>query len=334
MITKRFVIATSATICLISLLPAADASAAQVSNSVVTLGISGTRGSSIDSFKVLGVETIDVNDLGREIQASVFISYSAPSTTCAPTTATYENSTEAGDICGVASGVYAIGTAGASIAAGSYARDWNGRGTIPGVAIEGHHQVGPLSYAAFPQVSNLTYYIVSDQLNSTFLQNVPLGGGVTPVNFMPAIYFRGDVLSRLYGLSVDGQTWTEVTANTISSPTNTYVPSLYRFRAMAWMTSDLAWGVGLYGRSTLNQTCPTTYSMTLSSQAGQCPNYAAEKFPNATPGQVGGANNLSLLDQTLTYVAAQTYAIRESHLMVGNLATIQSVVNTVYNAGH
>ena len=37
------------------------------------MGISGTRGGSIDSLQVMGVEVVDENDLGREIQASIFV---------------------------------------------------------------------------------------------------------------------------------------------------------------------------------------------------------------------------------------------------------------------
>lgn len=311
----------------------------QVSNSVITLGISGTRGSSIDSFKIGGVETIDINDLGREVQASVFVSYNAPAGSCPDGrtfgTATYVNPTEAGDTCGLTSNVYAIGTAGSNISVGAYVRDWNGRGFIPGFAIEGHHQVGPLSYMAQPEVARLTYYIISDQVTSTMVRYVGIAGGIwTPVNFMPAIYFKGNVLTRLYGLSINGSTWTEVTSSVFTAPTTEYQPSLYRYRAMAWMSPSLGSGVALYGRWTTTQSCPVSYPMTRSDQAGQCPNFAAEKFPNATPGVVGGTNNISLIDQTLTTIPARTYAAREAHLVVGNLATIKAIVNGLYNAGH
>lgn len=72
---------------------------------------------------------------------------------------------------------------------------------------------------------------------------------------------------------------------------------------MAWMTSDLGWGVGLYGRWTLNQTCPITFNTTLPEQQGDCPNYAAESFPDSSPAN-DGTNNLSLLDMTLTEIPA------------------------------
>ncbi|RDH45172.1 hypothetical protein [Zooshikella ganghwensis] len=44
-----------------------------ISNSVISIGIDKQYGGSISSFKVLGVEVVDTADLGREIQASVFL---------------------------------------------------------------------------------------------------------------------------------------------------------------------------------------------------------------------------------------------------------------------
>ncbi len=129
--------------------------------------------------------------------------------------------------------------------------------------------------------------------------------GNTPVPFVPAIYFKGDVLTKLYGLSIDGSTWTDLSASVVSSFDGTYAPSLYRYRAMAWMRPDLGWGVALYGRWALHQSCGyNTFSMAQQDQSGQCPNFAAIRFPNATLGVVGGANNLSLIDQTLTTLPA------------------------------
>jgi len=43
-----------------------------VSNGVVSLTIEQNHGGSISSFKVLGTETINSDDLGRDIQASIF----------------------------------------------------------------------------------------------------------------------------------------------------------------------------------------------------------------------------------------------------------------------
>lgn len=75
--------------------------------------------------------------------------------------------------------------------------------------------------------------------------------------------------------------------------------------------------------------------MVLSSQATQCPNYAAQSYPTAasTDGH-GGVNNLSLLDQTIGTIPAGGSVSRMSHLAVGNLGTIQTVVNAIYSAGY
>lgn len=311
-----------------------------VSNSVVQLGISATRGSAIDSFKVLGTETIDVNDLGRELQASLFFPWSQGAGshyTCGNVdvlVGNLSNNQEAGDACTLTSNIYALGTSQSTgqINVGAYPRDWVGRGVVPpGLRIEGHHQIGPLSYMNDPDVVLLQWYIFADQQSITpthVSQDANLNN--TPIPFLPAIYFRGDVLTRLFGLSIDGATWTELTGVASGGP---YTPSLYRYRAMAWMRPDLGWGVGLYARSSLNQTCATTYTMALPSQQGQCPNFAAEKFPNGTPGVNGGTNNLSIVDQALPTIPGSGYVIAKAHLAVGSLSTIQNVVNGVYSAG-
>ena len=352
---KCYLIVTSLLVCIslsVSTISAAPQSASntaisgqRVSNSVVSLGISGARGGSIDSFKVLGVETIDTNDLGREIQTSLVFNSAQYTPTCPdgqPRAATSViNPQEAGDICGRPSNVYGLNlgpTGSGEINSGSNPRDWQGRGYVPpGLRIEGNHKIGPLPYVNANEAVRLLYTIFSDQQSVTFDHTTPLANGhVTPVPFLPAMYFKGNVLTRLYGLSLDGTTWTEVTPTVFSSTTNgQYNPSLYRFRAMAWMNPQANWGVALYGRWTLTQGCNNViFPMTLANQVNQCPNFAAIRYPSGTPGVIGGVNNLSLVDQTLGTIPAHGSVSRMPHLVVGDQATMQRIINQIYSSGN
>ncbi len=321
----------------LAILTAGAASAETVSNSVVSLTVDQQHGGSISSFKVLGVETINSDDLGRDIQASLFFEAAdlpAQPTSCRTAVPPWLNPQEGGDECGLASTIYAIGTTGNRLDVGVYPRDWHGRGLTPGLRIEGHHTVGPLPYLAEPETTELRYQVYWDQaypgqknlkfMHSTF-DSRPRA---TPVPFIPAAYFKANLLPRLFGLSMDGTTWTELTSS-VASSSGDYTPSLYRFRAMAWMQQGMGWGVAFYGRSTLDQSCGTnSFEMALPEQAGQCPNFAAQRFPGQN------TNNLSLVHQGLWDQPPGTGVQVTAHMVVGNLPTIQDQVNRVYQSGN
>lgn len=318
-------------------LAAGSSQAQTVSNSVVSLSADQSHGGAITSFKVLGTETINGADLGRDIQSSFFFDSAGlppQAASCVTAVPPWLNPQEAGDECGVPSQIYAVGTTGNRLDVGVYPRDWHGRGITPGLRIEGHHTVGPLPYISDPETTQLKYQVYWDQAyegqpdlkfqHSTF----DARPRATPVPFVPAAYFKADLLPRLYGLSLDGTTWIELTSS-VSASGGDYEPSLYRFRAMAWMQAELGWGVALYGRSTLEQSCgANTFEMALPAQSGQCPNFAAQRFPSQ------GTNNLSVVVQGLRDQPPGTGVEIISHMVVGNLSTIQDQVNRVYQSGN
>lgn len=314
---------------------------ATITNGIVSIGVNvtGTKGGSIESLKVVGIETLNVADLGREAQASIFVNSSLlppQGANCQATLPIWLNPQDGGDQCNTPSQVYAIGTSGSTVHVGSYPRDYAGRGPTPGLRIEGHHTVGPLPYLNAPEVVQMKYQVYWD--NAAGRGALPTMHYVydglsrqTPVPFLPATYFKGDLLTRLYGLSVDGSTWVDLTSSVSTRSDGTYAPSLYRFRAMAWMRSDMGWGVGLYGRWTLNSNCSTNFGMALTEQSGQCPNFAAQRFFSGGSSQT---NNLSLVDQSLAKLAPGTGQEFIAHFVVGNLDTIRSYVNALFAAGY
>lgn len=316
---------------------AGSGQAQTVSNSVVSLSVDQSHGGAITSFKVLGTETINGADLGRDIQSSFFFDSAGlppQAAGCVTAVPPWLNPQEAGDECGIPSQIYAIGTTGNRLDVGVYPRDWHGRGITPGLRIEGHHTVGPLPYISDPETTQLKYQVYWDQAyagqpdlkfqHSTF----DARPRATPVPFVPAAYFKADLLPRLYGLSLDGTTWIELTSS-VSASGGDYEPSLYRFRAMAWMQAELGWGVALYGRSTLEQSCgANAFEMALAAQSGQCPNFAAQRFPSQ------GTNNLSVVVQGLRDQPPGTGVEIISHMVVGNLTTIQDQVNRIYQSGN
>ncbi|HEX5749162.1 MAG TPA: hypothetical protein VFZ09_23165 [Archangium sp.] len=182
-------------------------------------------------------------------------------------------------------------------------------GRAAGLRMEGHHKVGPLPYAPVNEVVKLGYLFINGSgASQPFMTSVyDSAGQPTPVPFVPAIYFKASVLNRLFGLRFDG-VWEEVAVN---SSNGAYTPSKYRYFAMAWMRQDLGWGVGLYSRATL----------------GQATNFVAQRF------SAQGTNNLSVVDQTLGTLGPYASVGREPHLAVGNLGTIKSIFDQVYNSG-
>jgi len=314
-----------------------------VSNSVVSLGVSGSRGGSIDSFKILGTEIVDTADLGREIQASLFFNSQQPglqqnNTTCNASPPPWLNPQDAGNECGVASPWYALGKTGNRLDVGTLPKEWHGRGNGPnnlinGLRIEGHHTVGPLPYANFNEVTQLRYQVFwnaeyAGQPALQFQRSVFDGNSQpTPTSFLPAAYFKSSQFVRPVGLPMDGGDWVDLQPSANVS-TGSYTPSLYRFRAVAWMRQDLSLGVALYARSTLNQTCAQTFTMELPQQQGQCPNFAVVGFPAL------GAVNVSVVDQSLTSIPLNGSVERVAHMFVGNLPTMRSQINAVYNSGN
>ena len=308
--------------------------ALQASNGVVDMGISLTRGGSIDSLKVLGQEVIDAGDLGREIQASVFIVGVGQSKCYFPDGIHWIASTpgfnpqEAGDQYGNRSPIVAYSTApDGYLNVRVQARNWGGwelwdssiptSQFLPGYfTIEGNHKIGPLPYSNHKEAIRLRYNFKLESgaptSSITFATNQikDYNCNSTPTSFVPAIYFKGNILTRLFGLSLTGSSWIEVTNNTNISA-GPYTPTLYHYRAMAWMKSDLTWGVAAYSRPTLNQAV----------------NFAAIRFPSL---------NLSLLNvvnQNLGTLGLNQSKAVLTHLAVGNLDLIKQIVNEIYAAG-
>ncbi len=303
-----------------------------VTNGVVGITISGINGGSIDSLKILGTEVIDAADLGREIQASVFFLKpefhlnNHPGCLSSEPAPPWFNPQDGGDMCGKSSVVTGFSTTpDGYINVISQSRDYHGvtlwdeynsgsKFLPEKFIIEGHHKLGPLPYSNHKEIVRLFYIFrlessaPTDKLIFATNQVTDSNGHSTPTSFVPAIYFKNTVLTRLFGLSLDGSTWHEVTPNTSNGQ---YTPSIYHYRSMAWMTNDLGWGVGVYGRSTLAQSA----------------NYSALHYPAL------GVNSLNLINQSMgTLTRGQEVGVL-IHLVVGNLETIKGITNEIYKAG-
>ncbi len=319
---------------IVAILIPTHALSVSTSNSVISLGINqqGSNGGAIDSLKVLGVETVDVQDLGRLIQASVFIDKPLLDlnnrTMCNGQLAPeWFNPTEGGDICGVRSIVQATSTPNpGEINVITKVQSWHGEHLwdennpsswfLPDhFIIEGHHKLGPLPYTNAQEAIRLLYIIKlgagAPTPSVTFRNIKDSSGQVSPASFVPAIYFKDNVLTRAFGLSMNGNTWTEITVPQAANDAM-YLPKLVKYRAVAWMKPDLGWGVGLYGRSTL----------------GQSKNFALQRFPT------GNTNMVNLLNQGLGQLFRGQEKHVWAHMAVGDLATIRSVINEIYNSGN
>lgn len=321
-------------ICMVVLLFPTYALSVSTSNSVVSLGINqqGSNGGAIDSLKVLGVETVDVQDLGRLIQASVFIDKPELDlnnrTMCNGLLAPeWFNPTEGGDICGVRSIVQATSTPNpGEINVITKVQSWHGEhlwdvndpnsSFLPDhFIIEGHHKLGPLPYTNAPGAIRLLYILKlgvgAPTPSVTFRDIKNSNNQVSPASFVPAIYFKDNVLTRAFGLSMNGNTWTEITVPQAANDAM-YLPKLVKYRTVAWMRQDLGWGVGLYGRSTL----------------GQSKNFALQRFPT------GNTNMINLLNQGLGQLFRGQSKNVTAHMAVGNLTTIKNTINQIYNSGN
>jgi len=321
--------------------PYALSSGASISNSVIFMGINQQpnpqnpqgHGGAIDSLKVLGVETIDVQDLGRLLQASLSIGKPTYHLNNRPTCLSGQlapqwfNPQEGGDFCRNASVIKATSTfpAQREMNVITAVQSWQGEDLwdendlnshfLPDFfTIEGHHKLGPLPYANYEEAIRLQYIIRLESGAPTpsivFLNDInDANGNPTPTSWIPAIYFKDNVLTRAFGLSMNGSNWTEIN---VPIGNFGYLPKLVKYRSVAWMRSDLSWGVALYGRNTLNQTH----------------NFALEKKP------VAGTNLVNLIYQNLgTLQRGQEKHVR-SHMAVGNLNTLKLVINQIYNSGN
>lgn len=320
----------------------------QINNSTVSITVPAPPGygGGITSVKVLGNEVVDTADRGRNIQASIFLPTSLLGNVvpvhganqlplkCQAPNPPWLNPQESGDECGNDAYVYHLSTNGNTLNVGTQVMDWHHRGIVPGLVINAQHKVGPHSYINAQEVSELNYNII---LGSDYPMNngplpLPLIDSVfdfnsnpTPVPFLPAAYFKANLLTKIYGLSIDGLNWTDVTS-VVNTSNGEYTPSLFRYRSMAWMKDDLSWGVAFYSRQSLNQVCAVIFPMELASQTGQCPNFAAGKF--------GTTNNLSVVRQGLPQLNVDTTISHRTHMVVGNLSTIQHFVNEIFNSGN
>lgn len=318
-----------------------------VSNGVISISLRPLqRGGALTSLSVMGTETLDTYDHGRQLQASLFFSSGSEAGAYVPCNGFNEppwyNPQEAGDTCNRSSTTWGggAGPAGSGeVNVGTDPLDWGGLGVRPaGFQISGNHKIGPLSYMNLNQVVRLLYTFRANSQTVTPLLYLPWGSpNLAP--FVPAIYFKASVLNRLYGLSMDGTTWTEVTSSVNAPISLNYQPSYYRFKAMAWMTSNTSsvnqgWGVAIYGGWTTSQTCAGAVTMSLPAQNGQCANYAAQKFSTTASTDRVGVNNISLIDQTLPTIPAGTSVTRMPHLIAGDLDTIRSIVNGLADQGY
>lgn len=316
-------------------------------NGTISISMTPSQfGGAITSIKVLGTETLDTHDHGRQLQASLFFSAGAESGAYVPCNGSnsppWVNPQEAGDNCNRTSPTIAGGPGPAGsgeINILTQPLDWGGLGVRPvGFQIGGNHKVGPLPYMNLNQVARLLYTFNATSQAVTPLTYLPWGEpNLAP--FVPAIYFKASVLNRLYGLSMDGTTWTEVTSSVNAPASTAYHPSYYRFKAMAWTSGNTTgptqgWGVAIYGGWTTNQACTGSVTMSLSSQAGQCANYAAQRFPTQASSDGVGTNNISLVDQTLTTIPAGSSVTRMPHIVVGSLDTIRAIVNGLSSQGY
>ncbi len=316
--------------------PCGPAGAEEVDNGILSIGVSGSRGGAIDSLRVLGQETVNTADLGRLIQAVHFFPFAElppQPALCNGPKPPWAAAQEAGDQCAGPSEVVDLRLADRRrLTVDVRPKDWATGETIQGLRFETQITLGPLPYLPKQEIAELRYRVTWDGLPAgkkppKTLHAVGAENGATPVPFIPAAYFNSGTLPRLYGLSLDGAKWQEVTP--VVSKDGAYAPANYRFRVMAWMRPDLGWGVGFYSRRTLDQGCHgVTFPMALPGQAGQCPNFATQSFPNH------GTNNVSVVDQTGTTAEAGRSLELVSYILVGNLGTIQENVNAVFDAGH
>ncbi|RDH45171.1 hypothetical protein [Zooshikella ganghwensis] len=181
--------------------------------------------------------------------------------------------------------------------------------------IEGHHKLGPLPYAKFPEVARLFYIFRlgkgAPTPNVKFLNEVTDSSNVnmTPTSFIPAVYFKDDVLTEAYGLSFDGSKWEKLNPNVGNA---NYFPTLYRFRAVAWMTPDLGWGVSIYSRETLTQEY----------------NFALEKKPTEK------TNMINVINQNLGVINRGEQVTAMAHMVVGDLETMKNIINIIYDSGN
>ena len=313
---KRIFIAT-AMIALVAPIAAIAQVALQVSNPVLSIRINEAWGGAIDSVKVLGYEVVDVNDTGRQIQASLYFNTAQLGTFCGKSAPQWYNSVQAGDLCNNRSSIYAIGSDSKNLHVGTYPLDWHGRGQKPaGLLVEGHHEIGPLSYLNRNEVARLSYRFINNTgATLNFQPNSPPvadGNGPTPVPYIPHAYFKNSELTRLFGLT-DSGIWVEETSGVYAAVVEgDYRPTRYKYKAMAWMRENMGWGVALYSRNTLNQ--PT--------------NFVAAKFPT------GGTNALVVTDQSITTLANNAYIDKSMHMVVGSLATIKEIVDLLYAGGY
>lgn len=315
-----------------------------VNNGVISMSITpGVHGGAISSLKFGNVETVDSFDQGRLIQTSIFFDAGQETGVYVPcanaTLPQWLNPQEGGDICGNPSPTWG-GDAGAiesgEVNVATTPLDWSAAGVRPaGFQIFGNHKIGPLPYMNSKYVARLLYTYKSTTQSINPLHYLHWN---TPnlVPYAPAMVFRASVLNRLYGLSMDGMEWVDVTDSVSTHGDNA---SSYRFKAMAWATPDTindtsGWGVAVYGGWTLSQTCAGPVVMELTSQNGQCPNYSASSRILNTASDGHGISALNLLDQTLPVIPVAGSATLMPHIVVGNLDTIRSIVNGLYSQGY
>ncbi len=290
-----------------------------VTNPIISLSINAARGNSIASLRVLGVETVDTNDLGRGIQASVYFPTGSPGESlCAGVDKHWMNLQSAGNDENVAARICLQPSKDErTVTIAAYPQMSPSGGELwenePGqhFCIHTTYALGPLPAVPFPEVVQLVYrfrasqklqfsHLVCDQRDSPTI--VPL---------IPLAFFKADILSRLFGLDERTGQWQEYQprADTV------YHPLQYRQRAMAWMRPDLGWGVALHGPWTLSDSASD--------------NFTAQSFPDYR------VNQLCLVDQSLNTISPSqdeqydASTQRTAYLIVGNIKTISQIIDCI-----
>ena len=290
-----------------------------ISNPVISLSVDTARGNSIASLRVLGFETVDTTDLGRGIQASLYFPTApAGESLCEGVNKHWLNLQSAGNDENVASRLsLPPNKTDRTITVAAYPQMSPSGGELWGDEPDHHfcisttYALGPLAGLPFPELVQLDYrfratrrlefsHLVCDQRHSPAI-----------VPFIPLAFFKTDVLTRLFGLDTQTAHWREFQprADTV------YHPVQYRQRAMAWMRTDLSWGVALYGPWTLSDT--------------GLDNFTAQSFPNYR------VNQLCLVDQSLGAIGAShddqydANTQRTAYLIVGNTATISHIIECI-----
>lgn len=290
-----------------------------IANDVLSLSVHSSRGCTVASFKVLGIETLDTHDLGRGIHAALYFPAGpAGASVCDGVVDSWICLQSAGNDEGTAARLFrGPERRDRTLTVGAYPQMspaggelW--QGTDDYFRILAEYTVGPTELAPFNEVAALTYRFCSSRTLEFMHTVCDEENCTTPVPYIPTVFFKSAVLNRLFGLHpVSGQ-WREHIPRTGAR----YHPSTYREKAMAWMRDDLSWGVALYGAWTLCES--------------ESVNFVAQGFPDYR------VNSLSLVDQSLDKIHSclsfpdTSLLTRTAWLIAGNLDTVKGIADFIH----